>query len=229
MSLPDAHNHLHELDGTHRTGRCVTNGTSPADWPAVATLAGQEKAVTPSFGLHPWFISDTPAGWEQTLARLLDTIPHAGVGECGLDKTSRSPPLQTQEYALRTQIHLATSRGRPLSLHCVRAWGRLLEILRSEPLPPQGFLLHGYTGPPEMVSLFAGLGAYFSFSSAQKPKTICTVPKGRLLFESDAGRKYPHRLSALPIQAESMAVVLGVSQESLEKQILENFVRLFGI
>ena len=38
----------------------------------------------------------------------------------------------------------------------------MLEILKTEPRPACGFLLHSYGGPKEMVSAFTDLGAYFS-------------------------------------------------------------------
>ena len=56
--------------------------------------------------------------------------------------------------------------------------------------------MHGYAGPPDYVSKFAELGAYFSISgyffnlSLNRQKAmhdvIKKIPQDRLLFESDA-------------------------------------------
>src|SRR3989339_163131 len=62
----------------------AVNGTSPADWPAVADIAGRHKCVLPCYGLHPWFAQDQEADWPAELEKFLDSGP-AGVGEAGLD------------------------------------------------------------------------------------------------------------------------------------------------
>ncbi len=46
--------------------RAVTNGSSEADWPAVAALAAEHPVVLPSYGLHPWDagnLSPAPPQW----------------------------------------------------------------------------------------------------------------------------------------------------------------------
>ena len=88
MNLPDAHTHSSTAaSGTAPRFIC---GTSPADWKQVALLAERDEHVTPFFGIHPWFLN--PAEWKEEMPRLeslLQKIPHAGVGETGLDKCRR--------------------------------------------------------------------------------------------------------------------------------------------
>ena len=104
MNLPDAHTHSSTAaSGTAPRFIC---GTSPADWKQVALLAERDEHVTPFFGIHPWFLN--PAEWKEEMPRLeslLQKIPHAGVGETGLDKCRRGiPGLPLQKEALERHL-----------------------------------------------------------------------------------------------------------------------------
>ena len=194
--------------------RMVVNGTCEADWPQVLALAqsggsaccrpkiqgqqiqGRRHAVppiiVPSFGYHPWYLHQRTTDWLKNLAHHLDTVPSA-VGEIGLDRYKPDLPYDGQEEAFIAQLRLAAERDRPASIHCLQAWGRMLEILKVEPRPARGFLLHSYGGPQEMVQPFADLGAYFSFPGyyaherkARQRETFRHIPADRLLIETDA-------------------------------------------
>ena len=205
-ALLDAHNHLQapvlknhfdrilEEMAEAGVGRCVVNGTREEDWPAVAELHHRHPAlVHPSFGLHPWYAAGRSGQWLATLRQFLEDHPGAGVGECGLDRWKKGHDLEDQRRVLAPQVELATSLDRPLTLHCLLAWGPLADFLRSTPLPARGFLLHAYGGSRELVPAFTALGAYFSFSgyflqarkSAQR-EVFREIPADRLLLETDA-------------------------------------------
>jgi TatD DNase family protein len=91
------------------------------------------------------------------------------------------------------QLRLAAERNLPVSIHCLQAWGRLLELLRAGPRPRCGFLLHSFGGPREMIAPLAELGACFSVPGyfaherkARQRETFRHVPTDRLLIETDA-------------------------------------------
>src|SRR5262249_38260287 len=139
------------------------------------------------------------------------------------------------------------------SIHCLQAWGVLFDLLRKNPRPAVGFVLHSYGGPQEMIKPLAALGAYFSLPGyfaeerkARQRETFRHVPADRLLIETDAPdqllpdyrRRYPLTDTATgkPINhpAELITVyqfaaeVRQESVESLAAQVEENFLRLFG-
>jgi len=206
--MTDAHNHLQDIrfDGLRadiiktiqKAGitRCVINGTRPSDWPEVARLAtNHPDLIIPSFGLHPWHLSEIQSNpnWLGQLKHLLDTTPNACLGECGLDRGMADYDIAQQTEVFTTQLRLAAARNLPISIHCVRAWGHLIDVLESTPLPTRGFLLHSYGGSAELIPRLVKLGAYFSFSGAilhphkQKARdTLAQVPANRLLIETDA-------------------------------------------
>ena len=206
--MTDAHNHLQDIrfDGIRADvietmqqigiTCCVVNGTRPSDWGMVVDLAeNYPDLIIPSFGLHPWHLNEiqTTPDWLDQLQSLLDTTPNACIGECGLDRGIDDYDIEQQTEVFTSQLRLAATRNIPLSIHCVRAWGLLLETLESTPLPARGFLLHSYGGSAELIPRLVKLGAYFSFSGAilhqykQKTRnTLTHVPADRLLIETDA-------------------------------------------
>jgi TatD DNase family protein len=204
LRLYDAHNHLQdsrlgdELDGIVAAARAagvvkmVVNGSAEEDWPEVLKLAGRFPEVIPSFGYHPWYVRERTSDWQHELVRFLDTVP-SGVGEVGLDRWIKDYDLVAQEGVFQSQLRLAAERNLPVSIHCLQAWGRMLELLQAGPRPQCGFLLHSYGGPREMVAPLAELGAYFSlpgyFAHARKGRqreAFLAVPADRLLIETDA-------------------------------------------
>ena len=260
----DAHNHLQDqrlapiresaIEELRRQNvrRMVVNGSCEEDWPAVLQLARSYAEVIPSFGYHPWYLKERTPAWEQNLTQLLDQIP-AGIGEIGLDRWMRDYDVPDQEQVFLSQLQLAASRNLPVSIHCLQAWGKLLELLRSHARPECGFVLHSFGGPQEMIPALAELGAYFSlpgyYAHARKVRqqeAFKKVPPERLLIETDApdqslpdervkfpltdeltGKPLNHPANLVAVY-EFTAELLDRPLETLSKQVGENFQRLFG-
>jgi TatD DNase family protein len=264
VHLYDAHNHLQDdrlasrlpevMAGVQRAGivRMVVNGSCEEDWPRVLALARRYPQVIPSFGYHPWYVKERRPDWQSALVRCLDAIPSA-IGEIGLDRWIKDHDLAQQEEVFVWQLRLAAERDSPASIHCLQAWGRLLELLQAEPRPGCGFLLHSYGGPQEMITPLARLGAYFSipgyFAHERKVRqreSFRHVPPDRLLIETDAPDQLPpdarnrHPLTDaasgkainhpanLEAVYEFVAELLGERVQALANRVEENFQRLFG-
>lgn len=260
VMLFDAHNHLQDprLDPwratllaelpRHGIAGMVVNGTSAADWPAVAALARMDARVQPAFGLHPWHLEGRGPDWREELEAWLREFPEAVVGEFGLDRWMRDPDLPAQRQCFLAQMDLAVRLERVATIHCLRAWGLLEELLRAAPRPGRGFLLHSYGGPVELVPVFARLGASFSVSpwfgheaKADRLAVFRQVPLERLLIETDAPDMAPpveldreplpdglNRPGNLRVSLEVLARVRPEPVDVLEAQLAENHRRLFG-
>ena len=262
--LFDAHNHLQDaalapqLPGVVAEleriglGRAVVNGTREADWERVAALAQAHPWALPSYGLHPWHLKERSPHWRQRLTGLAEK-GGCGIGEIGLDRWMEGHDIADQTEAFTWQLALATRHNLAASIHCLKAWGALWDILRAHPVPERGFLLHAYGGPAEMVEGFVRRGAYFSFSGhflherkAAQREVFQHIPRERLLVETDApdmplppgrvrhrlpdtpeGRPLNHPAN-LPAVYEGLAELRGEPLETLTAQIAENFQRLFG-
>ena len=158
IRLYDAHNHLQDkrlhLDDemwaalhSENIQRAVVNGSCEEDWPEVLALAkAHSDIVLPSFGYHPWYVRERTPGWKDTLTGYLDQCP-AAIGEIGLDCWVKDHDIEQQEEVFSSQLAIASERNLPVSIHCLQAWGRMLELLQAGPRPQCGFLLHSYGGP----------------------------------------------------------------------------------
>ena len=262
LPIYDAHNHLHdarlapalpsiisELESLPLQ-KAVVNGTRSEDWPQVAILARSHKWVIPSFGLHPWYVNQACENWRSDLQTHLQSSRSA-IGEIGLDRWIKDYDSAKQEDAFIYQLQLAAKLNLPVTIHCLKAWGRLLEILQSQKLPA-GFLLHSYGGPAEMIHAFVNLGGYFSLSGyfahprkQRQREVFRTIPPDRLLLETDApdmslpaerspinlkdshGEDLNHPANILAVYTFAAELYETDSQE-LGRRIEANFLQLFG-
>ena len=278
LPLYDAHQHFHFDPLTpHRPAivadlravglqRAVVNATNEEEWPIVAALALEHAWILPSHGIHPWDCGNRSAAWLASLRAALLADATASVGEIGLDRWIidgirpddpriaglRVAPMDEQAEVFAAQLALAAELNRAASIHCVQAFGALLEVLQQTPRPARGFLLHGYGGPAEMIKAFADLGAYFSFNIellqprfAARLENFKTLPADRLLVETDAPTKPPapelnrfplpdgpdgaeiNHPANLAVTYEQLAKLRGVPLEALATQVEANFHRLF--
>tara|TARA_R110002096_G_scaffold18401_10_gene62707 strand:+ start:2644 stop:3432 length:789 start_codon:yes stop_codon:yes gene_type:complete len=170
----------------------VVNGTCPADWDRVATLAKHYPEVVPFFGVHPWKVDECEPGWDKLLVSFLEEFPNAGIGEIGLDKWIRNHDIAKQKRFLNGQLEIAAQFQRPIAVHCLKAWGHLLDSLKAS-IFSSPFLLHSFSGPEEMIPEFVELGAFFSVSGyffrsdkISKLKVFEQIANERILLESDA-------------------------------------------
>ncbi|MBP6508328.1 MAG: TatD family hydrolase, partial [Opitutaceae bacterium] len=205
--------------------------------------------------------------WQGRLESGLATEPRARIGEIGLDRWIldrarpddprltglRRAPLDEQTEVFVAQLELAAAADLAASIHCIDAWGVLLETFQRSKLPACGFLLHAYAGPVEMIKPFAALGAYFSFNgSFLDPKreaqrtAFQSVPADRLLVETDAPamplrsqwNRYtlptPSTGTAINHPANIAAVYAGLADflrlrvDQLATRVEQNFTKLFA-
>jgi TatD DNase family protein len=263
MKFFDAHNHLQDdrfggrqnelLAACEKIGvaKMVVNGACENDWPQVLALARENKIVLPSFGYHPWHLAERTPDWRKNLEQFLDAVPGA-VGEIGLDRWKPDLGYAGQEEVFLAQLQIAAGRNLPVSIHCLQAWGRLLELLQKNPRPARGLVLHSFGGPAEMIPALAKLGAYFSFPGhflhgrkLRRRETFKQVPAGRLLIETDApdqllpaeknqfpladaaGRPLNHPANLAAVYS-GLAEFLGEKLEPLAARVEDNFLRLFS-
>lgn len=199
----DAHCHLQDKRLAGRAASIVGDaraagvqtmiccGSEEADWEAVIDICSACPEVVPSFGIHPWYVDGASGGWESRLADRLGRMP-SGVGEIGLDFALREYDRDRQEWFFIRQLEIANRFARPVSLHCRRAWGRLIEIL-GEHTPAAGGLVHAYSGSAELVPVLESLGMYLSFSGTitrsrnrRGHEAVRRVSPARLLIETDS-------------------------------------------
>ncbi len=253
LKLFDAHNHIQDERLFPRLGKVVerarlagvermaVKGCSEADWPKVEEIINRYENTYIAFGLHPWFIKQRSDQWFQTLEKLLTTYPQASVGEIGIDRAIEDRDDADQESVFLAQLEIARKFDRPVTIHCRRAWGRLIELLDQFGELPRGMLIHCFGGSAEVATELVKRGAYISFSgSITRPNAkkagpaIRAVPDDRILIETDAPDILPHNISADFNEPANLRFVLakaaelrGVPEESLAALTFRNAERFF--
>lgn len=167
-----------------------------------------------SCGIHPWFISPQ---WEEQLGMLEaywqqpDTL---FVGECGLDPNSPHP-LPLQEEVFLRQATWAATHQKPMIIHCVKAFDRLIALYR-QLHPSAPWIIHGFRGKPQQLKSLLGVGFLVSFGARFNPETVVTCPGNRFFLETDD--------SDLPIEQvyQQVAQVRNTDVERLKREQTEN-------
>jgi len=224
--------------GVSRMSSC---GSEEYDWEDVRKTALEYKMVFPSFGLYPLNVPKRSGQWLERLGSFLRSIP-SGVGEIGLDNSDETSNNAEQEEVFLVQLRLARELRRPVTIHCRKAWGRLLELLRQEGGVKFGGIVHTYSGSPELVRPLEEMGLYISFSGAitragnkRGCKSLQTVSRERLLLETDSPDIMPagaegtcNEPGNLPLIARSAALLLGEPMETVAELTFNNANRLFS-
>jgi len=181
--------------------KMAVKGCCEDDWPRVVEIINRYQNAYLSFGLHPWFIGGHSNQCFQTLEDLLTTYPQASVGEIGIDHAIENRDDAEQERIFLVQLEMARKFNRPVTIHCRRAWSRLIELLDHFGELPCGMLIHCFGGSAEVATELVKRGAYISFSGSitrpdarQAGPALRAVPNDRLLIETDAPDILPHNI-----------------------------------
>ncbi|HKL21096.1 MAG TPA: TatD family hydrolase [Tichowtungia sp.] len=224
----------------------------------VPIIGNEKVALTLSVGIHPWFVHcragnacpersrrETPPetapklrggySWkiefeklEACLRQKKAAMLWLGIGETGLDLRDQFDNHAEQEACFAAHLELAEELNRPVAIHCVQAWGKMLEILRECPQPKK--IMHAYGGSVEMIAELMKLNCWFSFGEAvMNPKfkrareAAAAAPPQRLLIETDSDGK-PEKL--VPV-ARAVAELRGVPVEEIAELTFENAREFF--
>lgn len=220
-------------------------GVSPESAKRQFLVVEQLPSVCGAVGLHPWWIESATKKAPFTLQALGDLAaryPVAAIGECGLDGAMDAPDWEAQLRILELHLQAAIELELPIILHVRKAHDRMLSVLKRYPLAVGG-VVHAFSGSIEVANayrrhgLLMGVGGVITYSRARKSReAIASLPDDALVLETDAPdmplcgfqgeRNAP---SQLPLIAEALAQLRGVSVEAVAKSTTDNAVRLFGV
>ncbi len=183
--------------GRAGVGTWLVPGVRRQHWHRLLDLA-QKSRILAAPGLHPMMAGQWDDSAAAELAALLQRPECVAVGEIGLDGLL-DVPRPVQERALRGQLRLAVAAGRPVLIHCRRAWGELLAILYQEEAGRVGGILHGFGGSLQIAreALRLGFGIAFggplTWPNARKRVDVLRgLPAEAIVLETDAPDLPPH-------------------------------------
>ncbi len=141
---------------------------------SIYNLMPEDETAYPypcSVGLHPWHIDEE---WEEQM-RKVEHLAEADnvlmIGEAGLDKVKSSAPLAVQEEVFMRHIHLSERLGKPLIIHCVKAYDELIRLKRTSH-PTQQWIIHGFRAKPQQAEQLVREGVHLSFGEHFHPESL---------------------------------------------------------
>jgi len=180
-----------------------------------------------------------------------------GIGECGLDyyrlpeDTDPRAVKEKQKAAFIKQINLAAELDKTLVVHSRPSKGTddaaldILDILKGLKIKDLGlrFVLHSFTGSPEMMQEFYKLGGYISFNgiitfdkTGNMEQLVKSAPLDRIVIETDCPYLAPvpmrgKRNEPLYVEyvAEKVAELRGLGLAEVERLTTDNAKQLFRI
>lgn len=183
---------------------------------------GEELHTWFSAGIHPWD-SANALNSIQLIENLIQLKGCLAVGETGLDRL-RGPELREQMTVFQHHIDLSEKYQLPMMIHCVRCWNELKSIRRIVK-PKQEWVFHGASKASLIEDIMKegmtiSIGADIITNEALQVK-LKSVPIDKILVETDDSK------SAIELIYTKIAEIFGISIESLQVQIEENFKRIF--
>ena len=172
-----------------------------------------------SVGIHPWKVSEAaPEDWEK-LERAAGHPSVLAIGEAGLDKLASADILLQKEVFVR-QVLLSESVGKPLVIHCVKAFNELIE-LKKKYRPRMPWVVHGFRNNLHIACRLMQENIYFSLGERYQPDVLQYVPLECLLAETDEGTQDIRRVIG------RMAETKNVEVSFLCDRIDENARKIF--
>lgn len=224
--------------------RIVTIGTTADTSRRSVEIARQFPAVHAAVGIQPNYAAQAKAGdWEvvEELARVERVV---AIGETGLDKYWDYAPFDIQIDYFQRHLALAQALDLPFVVHCREAEADVVAQLRlaAERGSLRG-VMHSFTGSLETARACLELGLYISFAGMvtyKKSQPLREVakelPRDRILVETDSPYLAPQPMrgkrnepSFVRVTANSLAELLGISQDEFARQTTANACRLFGL
>jgi TatD DNase family protein len=144
-----------------------------------------------SAGIHPWFINKDKIEEQFAELKIISRQKNClAIGECGLDKL-RGVNYKLQEHVFIKQIQLAKDLNKPLIIHNVQFFQRILEICAQQKFSGK-LIFHGFNSKIQnSEKIFSNQSIYFSFGksilnqNSNATQLIKQLPKTKFLLETD--------------------------------------------
>ena len=253
MIFTDTHTHLYleEFDQDRReviekaTGSGVKYMMLPnIDSTSISTMLALADEFPgncfPMMGLHPTSVKENFRDELAIVEEQLQERKFYGIGECGIDLYWDKTFAKEQEYVFRHHIELALSYNLPLIVHIRESFNEVIRILRDVNKPDLRGIFHCFSGSPEQakqatgLGFSLGLGGVITFKNNRMQETLKHVDMKHLVLETDAPflAPMPYRgkrndPSYIPIIAEKVAEIKGISPEEVARNTTENARKLF--
>lgn len=225
----------------------IVVGTDRRSSQLAAQISCFYNGVFSAIGVHP---TDNPAEHfnEPYFNDLADCSKVVAVGECGLDyfraKDLSGEEKKRQKKLFEIQIEFAVKRDLPLMLHCRDAHSDVLDILASKKKEYGDNLrgdVHFFSEGKETAKKYFDLDFTISFTGVltftnDYDEVVKYAPIERIMSETDSPYVSPvpyrgERNEPLYVKevVKKIAEIRGEEYEKVEKALVDNALRVFGI
>jgi len=194
-----------------------------------------------AIGIHPSDVADLNENNFQHLREVALRPKILAVGEIGLDYHYEDCDRSLQQEWFERQLVLARDINKPVIIHSRDACEDTMKILRDRSYSSLTGVVHCYSYSVETarellkMGYYLGIGGVITFSNARKlVETVEETPLDRILLETDSPYLAPtpyrgKRNSSLflPLVAEKIAAIKGVSYSKVVDQTYKNARKLF--
>ena len=195
---------------------------------SVVDVSSSATISTPycSYGVHPWFLTEKNA--ESQLCQLeilLKINAITAIGEVGFDAV-RGAKMDLQQRIFDAIISLSEYYQKPLIIHCVKAYDRILSLHKKRNIE-QTWIVHGFKGSCELALQLISRNIMLSFGCKLLKDDIIQsvlekIPTNSIFLETDDAD-----VNIVDIY-KIAATIRKIDIETLRGILYESFIRVFS-
>ena len=194
----------------------------------------------PMMGLHPTYVKDN---YNEELAIVEEWLAKEkfyAVGEIGIDKYWDLTYLPQQIEVFEKQIDLALQYDLPIVIHSREATQDCIDVVQKKQNGRLKGIFHCFGGTlneaKQIIDLgmYLGIGGVVTFKKSSLPEVLKETGLSNVVLETDAPYLAPvpyrgkrNESSYIPLIAEKLGDVFGMSKEEIGRISTENAVKIF--
>ena len=219
--------------------KIVVSGCSRESIDEVMKLRDKYDIVYVTIGYHPEYADSVREKDLDYLKRLLSEKKVVGIGEIGLDYHYTKENRDKQIWLFEEQLKIAESLNFPVVIHSRDATMDTINILKKYKVKG---IIHCFSGSYEMARAFIelgfvlGIGGVLTFKNSKLYQVVEKLPLSSIVLETDSPylTPEPHRgemneSKYIPLIAEKIAQIKGISLSEVEKITTDNAKRVFDL
>lgn len=229
----------------NRIGHIIVTGTSlKSTGQAIQISRSDPSFLSATCGIHPHNANLLTNEIGVKMKEMASDPGVVAIGECGLDYDRMISSSDDQRKAFSEQIEWAIQFKKPLFLHCRgddRCFLDFIAILKKYQYPAG--VVHCFTGDLDQAVMLTNNGYYIGLtgwiSDSRRNhdvlKAITSIPRDRILLETDSPYLHPLRKKELntPAQlihvAQFLSHLLEWEMEPMIEQIKKNTTTIFPL
>lgn len=205
-------------------------------------IAHSHDTIFSAVGVHP---NDAKSFNKSTKKSLLDLVKNektVAIGEIGLDYYRDYSPPEVQKEVFAEQLNIAKNSGMPVVIHVRDAWQDVENVINSTTNGDVKGVFHCFSADLETAKRLIKKGFYISFGgnitfkNYKHTEMLKEIQIEKMLIETDCPFLAPEPFRGrrnepgyVPLVAQRLADIKGLSLEDVGRITAHNASRLFGI